>query len=189
MEKEKNKKMISIEGWLLFILIIFIIKAILNSIGLIASFTLKPFALNLLEEIGKSNPIYQQIIQQTYSLNNIYIALISTGLTAILTIFLWLTIYKIIKRKEKAKRIAIIALWIGFMNQLFEKIIQIIYMPSTINIINNLKIYSNEVLQITKMYSYTKIIFAIIISLTWAIIWTLYFLKSKRVKNTLINQS
>jgi len=182
----KKKELKEIKGWLLLILIIFIISAAFKTFGLLTYFYVKSLLSKTLEKLSSSNEAIKAIYD-TIS-NNIFITTISLMFLVVLTIFLWYTVYLIFKRKEKAKNIAIITLWIGFASSLSAAIINILYIPKITSVLKTIHNYSDTTLALTQTYSYIKIGFSLAISLTWVIIWTLYFKKSKRVQQTLIEK-
>ena len=178
----KKNDLKGINGWLLFILIIFIISAVRKTLGFLLYFYRKPL-LKLAATDEALKAAYDTILNQ-----NIFITIISIASLVILAVFLCYTIYLIIKRKKKAKKIAIIALWIGFANSLFQVIVTISYIPKLISVLNIIKNYSETTLAIAQTFLYIRLGLSLAFGLAWTIIWTLYFRKSKRVKQTLIEK-
>lgn len=178
---KKEESLQGIGGWLIVVLIIFIFSAISKFFDIVG-FILRPLIIKSLGNL----PLFGEVIEKIeLSMSVQIITVILSAASLVLLIF---TIHSLIKKKEKAKKLSIITLWVLFAISLFGSIVSIILIPSTIEALKEIGVYTGDVLEQTILSSYISKIAGIVFNLAWTIIWTLYFIKSKRVRNTLIEK-
>ena len=176
-KEEARQKLQGIGGWLLFFLIIFIIARVAAPIQILR-ILLAPSYINFM------NTLIPSIDLSTISQPGFLLKIIHTTFLTIAFVFLLLAIIAIFKKKSKSKKLAIISTWVLFATSLIEKLITFKLIPSVEKFYDSLG--AGISLQSFRYVSYTQIILSLILSIAWAIIVTLYFIKSKRVKNTLV---
>jgi len=176
-EKERQQKLQGIGGWLLFFLIIFIV-AVIGAPIQILRILLAPSYINFM------NTITSSIDLSTIPQPSFLLKIIHTTFLTIAFIFLLLAIIAIFKKKSKSKKLAIISTWILFVASLIENLITLKLLPSTQKFYDSLG--AGISLEYLRSASYILIVLSLLSGIAWAIIVTLYFIKSKRVKNTLI---
>lgn len=150
-----------IDGWLLVITIIFIISGVIALVNLISTLSI------LIEKLPR-------LAQSNINITNFVIFLISFVFLALVLVFIIRSVYLIISRKKSAIKFSIITLWIAFAFDAWAIIIGCLVL--SVNLITN----KSDSIKFPCMMS------LMLASLLITIIWTFYFLKSKRVKHTLI---
>ncbi len=155
----EKKNLKGIEGWLLFYLIVLIIGVINNIIGL--------FVVNRLSSLGGDASV---ILPQTAGLACLEISGILLGIGIIIFI---------ISQHKDAPKWIIGFVWGGFALSLIETLFVIIPFQkasaSTIGAASS---------SIASIGAYTGLFFGVVVD----VIITLYFIKSKRVKNTFVKK-
>jgi len=171
-EVVENKKLESVGGWLLFFLIIFILGALGNLSSSVQYLTPPKAAEIYASQMNISNLIqpalYLKIIQMG-------ISLISAALLAITSVFIF-------TKKKNSIKLAIISAWCGVIASIINWTILYTAIPPFSVLEDSQKLFVG----LYKSSLSMQLALILIFGIAWAIIVTLYFIKSIRVKNTLV---
>lgn len=163
----ENKKPEKIAGWLLFFTIIFGVSTAKYLMSAVYMAVYPVFINNLDLPIPQLNPTVM-----------IYSAIVSV----ILFIIYLITFINLLGKKALAKKLAITSVWLGFVSSIVSLSLSFAYLDQTLNSAN-----LAQNLDVTKAVFIVQAAFSLLLGLAWAILVTIYFIKSKRVKNTLKN--
>lgn len=163
----KDKDFTKISGWLLFFTIIFGISTAKYLLSAVYMAAYPVFIDNLNLPIPQLNPTVM-----------IYSAIVSI----ILFIIYLITFISLLGKKAIAKKLAITSVWLGFVSSIISLSLGFAYIEQTLNSAN-----LAQSIELTKTIFIAQAIFSLLIGLAWAIVLTIYFVKSERVKKTLKN--
>jgi hypothetical protein len=173
METNQEKELQGINGWLLFFVIIFALAALKAIFGVFNSLIFSSFEAVFGEAIPKSGLNY-----------------LTATLSGIVFLLYLITMIGILVWKKYAKNLAVITVWFSFATSLVASIVSYFtfpaYMTKITQLTNMTASDSNAMASIAKINVYFSIIGTIVFGIGFALAVTLYFTKSRRVKNTLI---
>ena len=169
------KKAEPLGGWLLFFFIIFILGAAFALMGIFQTI-LYPFLAD-----NFFGSIYGKETMPMLSTSWIVIQVLLLSALLVLYIFI---IVGIGKKKAWAKKLAIWTAWTAFVIVIVQQIMGYFAIPKTLEFYSNIGLEAMQ--QVAYQMYFFSLIFTPILSLAWAIIVTLYFVRSERVKKTLV---
>jgi hypothetical protein len=170
MKKVNSNK---IGGWLVFFLVVFVLMTVATAFHIV-SFIIDGF---FTEQIGNyiGLDVYPPVPNTAFTSLLIF-------LSSALLVLLVMTITGILRRKRWAKNLSVFSAWFGAFTSLILGVVGITMIPNWVE-------YYALILQEEFVYSsyYLGIAKGILTSVIWAVIITCYFLRSKRVSETLVN--
>jgi len=174
---DSREKIKGIKGWLLFFVIIFILTLVVIAFQILQISIFTAYTDLVGSSVTQLNIL---IVPQP----PLFLKIIHLFFLGILFILLLLTIIEIFRKKELGKKLVLASVWFGFLTAIYEKIIYFSLIPAYQEFMKSL--YGAGVSsEFIKISIQIHLAVSLISSLVWAFIVSLYFLRSKRVKNTL----
>ncbi len=181
-EKAADKK-IGIKGWLLFFVILFIIAGIFQLVSIPQLF-LKPAAVQVQISIGAALTGVD-VSGIDFSGPSSLLFYFQVALILVVVALLLVALVFIFQKKKKAVKWTIIFLWASFGMGIINSIIEFSWMAPLYSQFTEL--VTGQSLAGIKGLAYGGFIVSSILSAIITGLVTWYFLKSKRVQNTLVN--
>jgi len=175
MEK-KSRKGMEFGGWLLFFFIVFILGALGSLIGagsqLVMPVIYESMVGSISENVGAPMMPFPAL----------GLRIVAALLSLVIFVFELLAIIAIGGKKMIGKNYAIISVWIGVVYTIYYTIMSALTLPKMTEYLNS--VATTQVSNIG--FTIAGWVFGIVFGLAWAIVVTLYFVRSERVKKTLV---
>jgi hypothetical protein len=172
MAEKKNLK--GLNGWLLFFFIVFILFAASHLYSLFEII----FAPQVIKFVENMMPFGAELPQM-----GLFAQIISAILMLATLVAYVFAIIGIGQEKAWAKKASMTAVWAGVVYSIVAQILMLSILPEFETYFNS---FSPQMPDFFYAMFYASMVINILLALAWAVIVTLYFIKSVRVKHTLV---